>query len=967
MAAPWEKYGQAAPAGPWSKYQGAPEIASAQAAPAPTPEPSMQPGYVPRPPVYGANDVPIDQTQAHTPVAPQGYDPLRSLTIGAQGVGRGAANLAGGVGSLPTAAFNAIMGGVDMAGRATGIGETGVRADYLITPDKIADPISRMVEAAGIDLYDRDEMTDQEQMMHKISDYGTQATLGAGGLTTLASRTGGNVANSLKPFVEPYTRSAGATYAGDISASTGAAVADEFVEDSQYADNPLVRTLANLFGGVTGATGTSVASGVKDIAMDKARNVLQGRTDPNAPKSVPASRSEMDTAARLAQDQPTNLSQTKANIDDVYGPAGKFADLSPSERPTVGMAADDIGMAQSENVARNADPRRFLVSDSARRARAGDFIESSAPAGAEGADAVTAARTKYGAKSASLDDELYKAQEDLAEAVRTSAQNPEFDSQNADLNAARGRQGDASTNLDQKFREEYKQAQQTKNALYDAVDGDTPGDAGALYRALDDAEQSVGRVAASSESNGFQRVRDRIKNVLVDSVDEETGDIALNSIDYRDLRALNTELSALRKEVVAAGGNPEGIVQVKNALEDQLRDLNPEAARYYAETYAPKFKTGKAGEYERGLKRAVSTGGESSATRPTEFAQKFLRTPEDANSLNRAIDVNADPKTAADARDWMLGDLAAKGALTSDGKVRYNKFKQWEQDNEAIIDQFPELRTRVDQEITRAQKGLQLSDELNQAVNEAKGNLKTTRQDVAVKKRELDSGPLAKAVDGNAETMVSRIMGSGDPDAQIDNFLKQVGDDKAAVDGLKAGVRDWIKDKAGVAAVNVGNSDSARMSSAKLKKMFAKHETALSKLYTPKEMNALRRARQLMEVEPQLDVKATAGSDTHAKFMASQKDTATQKWRMVEAVLKAKYGVLKGGGILRTVRTGLASLPTGSNNVQDLLFEMHFNPDLAIHLLDRPLKDINTPAWNNRLNQIIAAMAGARADAENTN
>lgn len=939
------------------------------APPAPiAPEPSTQPGYTPQPPVYDEFDNPVDQS------APTGIPSnegggvedllgkaMRGLQIGTQGAGRGLANLVGGVGSLPTAAFNAGMSGIDMAGRATGLGETGVRADYLVTPETIAGPASALAEAMGMDLIDRDEMDPKEQLMHKLNDYGAQAVVGMGGLTSLASK-GGKAAKALGPVTEPYKRASGVTYAGDTGAAVGSAIADEVVEDTSYADNPLVRTLVNLFGGLTGATGMNVTAGGGAAALAKGRDIIKGRVDPNAPQGIPASRAEMDTSARLAQAQPTNLSQTRSNISDAFGPEGSMIDLPRSEQPTVGMIADDIGMAQGENIARGKDPTRFLVRDSARRTKAGEFVDQSAPAGADGRKAVGAAQGEYDARMSQLEDELARAQDDLAEATRASAQNPEFDAQNADLEGARARQGETSANLDKKFRDEYEAARATKNAKYDEVDGATPGDAESLYEAVKQVERDIGPVAATSEKNGFAQVNERVKNALKAVVDEETGEVTLRDIDYKDLRALNSELSAMSKEVVAGGGSPAAIRQVKNAIEDQLKEINPEAARYYAEDYAPRFKTGKAGEYERNLKNASRTGEESSSTRPSEFAQKFLRTPEDANALNRAIDVNDSPETLADARDWMLGDLARKGSLTSEGKVRYNKFSQWAEDNNGVIDQFPELRKRVDTELQRAQSGMKLSDDLNSAVAEAKDRLGGTRKAVSAGKRDLNDSPLAKGVGNNPENMVDRVMSSGDPEKQMDELLSEFSGDAEALDGLKAGVRDWIKSKVGVTSANVGNDESARMGAAKLTKLFRTHEKTLAKLYSPEEMNALQRARKLMVAETRLDARATAGSDSHAKFMAAGKDTATQKWRMVEAVLKAKYGVLKGGGVLRTIRTGLASLPTKSGNVQDVLNEMYFNPELAMHLMDRPLKEVGTSAWNAKLNRLMGYAAGARAD-----
>ena len=125
-------------------------------------------------------------------------------------------------------------------------------------------------------------------------------------------------------------------------------------------------------------------------------------------------------------------------------------------------------------------------------------------------------------------------------------------------------------------------------------------------------------------------------------------------------------------------------------------------------------------------------------------------------------------------------------------------------------------------------------------------------------------------------------------------------------------------------------------------------------------MNALRQAHKLMAAEAKLDVRATAGSNTFDKEMAGRKQMADQRQRLLEGALKARYGVLKGGGIFRTINVFLASLPDNTKGMQDILFEMQFNPDLAKHLLTRKVKDVGSPTWNARLNALMAAATGGR-------
>jgi len=207
-------------------------------------------------------------------------------------------------------------------------------------------------------------------------------------------------------------------------------------------------------------------------------------------------------------------------------------------------------------------------------------------------------------------------------------------------------------------------------------------------------------------------------------------------------------------------------------------------------------------------------------------------------------------------------------------------------------------------------------------------------------------------------------MGSGDPEKQMAELADRLKGDQRATDGLKAATRDWIRGKVRTTARNVGNPDSEKLSRAKLDQLFSEHEKTLSKVYSPEEMNALRQAHALTDIVANIDVRATAGSETFEKFMAADKDKVGKRWRMAEAALKAKYGVLKGGGLFRTLRLFVDALPNDTKSVENVLFEMHFNPDLAKHLLTRNVREIGTPAWNGKLNRLMAVAAGNR-DADN--
>jgi hypothetical protein len=163
------------------------------------------------------------------------------------------------------------------------------------------------------------------------------------------------------------------------------------------------------------------------------------------------------------------------------------------------------------------------------------------------------------------------------------------------------------------------------------------------------------------------------------------------------------------------------------------------------------------------------------------------------------------------------------------------------------------------------------------------------------------------------------------------------GDDEA-LKGLKDATIEWLKQEAGLKRALTGHDDAARLSAAKIEGLFQKHEETLAKLFTPEEMNSLRQARKLVADAQKLDIKTTGGSNTYDKFMAAQNDTQRKQWRVLEAALKARYGVLKGGGVFRTIRLFAESLTDRPDAISDILLEAQFNPDLARHLLTRDVE-----------------------------
>ena len=937
MAGPWEKYATPAPAmaGPWAKYAAQPQ-----------PEPA-----VPAAPVQDTSfraDIP------GTPQTPQRAAEIqqaRDINAGSNGpayvaqqTSRSVADVAGMPVDLAGAGLNALLAGIG----------TDARIEQpFMGSDWIASKASQVGDMLGTETVEPDQVSKGYRLAGDMGRAGGNAALTGGMLASGPAQGAKGVVGAL---AKPYAADPMATLARDTAAGMGAGAgsfaydeaAPQSVQESTF--GPLLKAAASIFGGVGGYGLASVAEGTTKGLAKTVQNAFMGAGDPNSPinpdTGQPFTRTQMDNAARVAQKMPTSKAQTIANIDQGVKEFGDFA--APSQMPTTGMLSDDIGMAIQENILRSKDPQRFLERDAARRSLASDKVNATAPANADPRTFVNEATKQY-------DDTLNAARQNVDDAAaRQTAAGADIQRQNTTLNEMAVRQPEASAKLDATFRGSLDQARAEKNALYDAVPDTTPVSGEDILGQLDAIDQSVPRAAKGGTDYGT--VSGRLRSLLQDT-DPTTGETIARDITYGDVKVLRADINAMRREAVAAGKDVSYLDQVGRVLSEQMDTLNPEAAANYRDNFAPKFKTGKVGEYESQLKRAARTGEESSGTRPSEFGGKFLKKPEDAAALNRAIDVNGNPVTAETAGDWMMGDLAKSGVLTDNAELRFDKFRQWSERNKGTIDQFPAIRKRIDAELATAQKGGMLSKQLASEVDAAKANMKTTEDT-------LRRSALQSAIGNNPENTIASIMGSGDPEKQMSEMVSRLAGNQDATDGMKGAVRDWIKQKAGTTSKVVGDPDATRLSRANLEKLFNQHEKTLAKIYSPDEMNALRQAQKLMGAEASLDVRATAGSNTLDKMnMASKADMDSRK-RVLEAGLKARYGVLKGGGMFRTFSLFLQALPDPNRGLGDILFEMQFNPELAKHLLTRPVKDVSTPAWNSKLNKLLGAATGARESTE---
>jgi hypothetical protein len=171
-------------------------------------------------------------------------------------------------------------------------------------------------------------------------------------------------------------------------------------------------------------------------------------------------------------------------------------------------------------------------------------------------------------------------------------------------------------------------------------------------------------------------------------------------------------------------------------------------------------------------------------------------------------------------------------------------------------------------------------------------------------------------------------------------------------EGLKAAVADYFASK--VSSVNPGavSEGTQSINFRSLVREFNKNERTLAAAYSPEEMNALRRAQKMLEPLANL-----SGPSALRSPEGGGNDMAL---KMLEVGLKGYYGMLKGGGVFRTLKVAMSLRTENPAALERLVSRMMFDPELAAHLLTREVRDVASPAWNRRLAKLLRRTEAGR-------
>ena len=881
----------------------------------------------------------------------------RGLQIGVQGVGEGFGNLLGFPGDIESLGRNAID---SLAG-------TNLRDSSFFSPsEQIQSEFGDVLRGAGANIIPEAEMSPQERIAKSVNALGTEALTGsAGAIRAAGSGLGRAVAKPVLPqeLIEAAQKgTAGRTLAGDTAAGAGAGFGLGAAQETgvpQFAGEqfgPAGETIANLIATLAGGTAGNIGARAA-LPSGRTKTPPVNAVDPQTGKDF--SDVILDTAAFLAQREADNPVSARSRLldradelksDETFAAGGR---LTEQEIPTSGQLAGDQGLAALEKTAHTVDESPFRQRDAALAGRTRQLLEDVAPEG-EGRAFTEEFESRASQRRAASEQTVREAQaaeETFAGERRATGEEL----------AAEGSRGErAAQDIDEVVSSTTAAEQARKNELFNAPEarGETR-DVGFLARAADEELAGVTKGAEAADEVPVSFIN-RAKDLA------ESGE----PVTVADLQARRAELSTIQAQARKEGKFrlADSAGRLKAAIADDFEALAAEggpagkaaqkALDNFKERFGPTFARGSgdaATEFRRSFNQSRF---ERTNTPPSATAKRFIApaSPERAASLNRVLELAPDAeKGRTAARQFLLADAVSAGVVDpKTGAVNGVRLGKWR-------------RKWGDDTLNNAVPGF--ADEIGGLVGKAKSQEATAKAlraevkaaaDAAnLDEQEIAKGALSFALGRSPEKAVGAIFGSGDPQRNMAKVVSEIGDNAEAKNGLKQSVREWLLDTRTNAENGLG--DKRPVNLAKLSDLFEKHTGTLSEVFEPAEMNSLRQVHRLLR-DGQIvkATKAVGGSDTTPRAEAVKKFE-----RGIEAAFKLKFGVLKGGGLIRSIKIAKDALPgeTFADVTKRALTQMFLDPELAAHLLIRDVGP-RAPAWNARLQRLIGVGESVRAATE---
>ena len=182
----------------------------------------------------------------------------------------------------------------------------------------------------------------------------------------------------------------------------------------------------------------------------------------------------------------------------------------------------------------------------------------------------------------------------------------------------------------------------------------------------------------------------------------------------------------------------------------------------------------------------------------------------------------------------------------------------------------------------------------------AADEMKRIAKEAALSEQEFQRSAAQVFLDAEPDKAVTRIFSAPDRAKAMREAMALVSESKDAKEGFKAAVTDWLVKRASSDKVHLTGNNGQPVALNALRKLTKEHRNTLSQVFTTSEMKTLDDAQVVLQAMANQSVKAGVGSDTYANFNF---DTG-----LLPLVLRAKYGHLKGGGIMKTVPPDVQAL-----------------------------------------------------------
>lgn len=766
----------------------------------------------------------------------------------------------------------------------------------------------------------------------------------------------------------------------DALAGAGAGSGVAAIQQTSLKDSPIANMIASLLGGGAGAAGARAAESPGRMISETVKNFT---TDPAAGSSslgAPISRAVSERAARTAQESAFNPASAAENIatrSRDYAAGG----YSSSEMPTSGIMSDDPGLIATERAYRGrADTApKFAKQDKATATKVGSSIKGLADPTAEPRAATNYANAAADKKEVAAQGRIERAQiekdragraeQDLGATVATPPKSEAAASRDLDRTVVEKGLRPAQEKRSSLYSEREKAASGMAIPLkeYDTLSKDVKASNKGVYTGSNqarDLSSSLGSRVKEDEQTGMTRWAD--KPVTVGDFTKSSPAI---SNEIKSAGGTNPNLNrkaAFEKvqkftneripEIIESGGDP-GAAAASRA-----------ATQYDKNTFFPAYGRGEMQRFRESLNadpdyQNPKPDGLRSNTPATATAGRFLKTgPEGslelAADLRRAIAASQTPQEGyTAAREVILARMA--NVVDDTGKVNTTRLRKFILDNDGALDGLGTQGQAIKQELQNTLKEAQGRAGATSSMVKELEDAKLAQQEL---RREMEQSTLGQIRGRDPSSMAKTILGAKDPARAMAEAKALFANDTAAAAGFKRAITDEIHAKVTNPA-GATNEDWVASYSKLAKTDQKRYDEVLSQIYTPEELTALNRGRQVMANLQNRFLRGSVGSNTAEDMQASARIPLP-----LQVMWRLHRGQIAGGGEIKGVNQALKLLQPALEHIPGVgaqvkadavLQRAWFDPALMKHLLTMPTT-AGYPAWNRTLNRLMAVQAGAR-------